>query len=73
MAEVEVSIRDQINRDLNCTSCALQLMSLRRELKLLISASKAVGEGDCLSNFDTWARLRPFKKEGKLARVILFR
>jgi len=54
MTDLEVSVRDHINRDLDCTSRAVQLMNLRRELKLLIGEWKAAGGGDRLPNVGAW-------------------
>jgi len=69
MTDLEASVRSQIDRDLDCSRCALQLISLRRELKLLVGEWKAAGGGDRLPNVG--AGLRPLKKEGKPLRMVL--
>ena len=43
MLEAEVSIRDQVNRDLNCTETSVQLMAMRREMVSLIRERDALG------------------------------
>jgi hypothetical protein len=46
MLDVEDSIRDQINRDLDCTDTSLRLMALRRELVTLLQHRKIAGDDD---------------------------
>ena len=43
MLEAERSIRDQINRDLDCTDASLRLMDMRREMVSLIRQRDALG------------------------------
>jgi hypothetical protein len=43
MLELERSIRDQINRDLDCTEQSLRLMGMRREMVGLIRERDALG------------------------------
>jgi hypothetical protein len=43
MLDAEDSIRDQINRDLDCTETSLQLMEMRREMVSLIRERDALG------------------------------
>jgi hypothetical protein len=43
MLDAEASIRDQINRDLDCTETSLQLMTMRREMVDLIRERDALG------------------------------
>jgi hypothetical protein len=49
MLEAEVSIRDQVNRDLNCTETSVQLMAMRREMVSLIEVDPKAGTMDCRS------------------------
>jgi len=68
MADVEASVRDQVNRGLDCAVGARQLMSLRQDLKLLISEWRAAGGGDRLPDV---GGVRPIKKGHKLGRMAL--
>jgi len=43
MLDFEGSIRDQINRDLDCTGTSVQLMAMRREMVSLIRERDALG------------------------------
>jgi hypothetical protein len=43
MLALEASIRAQINRDLDCTEQALQLMAMRRQVIQLIGERNALG------------------------------
>ena len=43
MLTAEGSIRDQVNRDLNCTETSVQLMAMRREMVSLIRERDALG------------------------------
>jgi hypothetical protein len=43
MLALEGSIRAQINRDLDCTESALQLMAMRRQVIRLIAERNALG------------------------------
>jgi chorismate mutase len=43
MMDVEATIRDQINRDLDCTEASLRLMAKRAELLVLFGEWKAAG------------------------------
>ena len=43
MLDAEGSIRDQVNRDLDCTETSLQLMTMRREMVSLIRERDALG------------------------------
>jgi hypothetical protein len=43
MLKTEDSIREQINRDLDCTETSLQLMDMRREMVVLIRERNALG------------------------------
>jgi hypothetical protein len=43
MLEAEGSIRDQVNRDLDCTETSVQLMAMRREMVSLIGQRDALG------------------------------
>ena len=48
MTLVEASIRDQINRDLDCSEASYRLMAMRAEVAELIGRWKAAGGGDHL-------------------------
>ena len=48
MTLVEAAIRDQVNRDLDCTEASCRLMAMRAEVAELISLWKASGGGDRL-------------------------
>ena len=43
MLALEATIRAQINRDLDCTESALQLMAMRRQVIALIAERNALG------------------------------
>ena len=46
MLDIEDSIRDQINHDLDCTEASLRLMALRREMVELLQQRKIAGGDD---------------------------
>ena len=48
MLDLQVSVRDQINRDRDCTESAVQLMDMRRELTALVKEWTRLGGGDRL-------------------------
>jgi hypothetical protein len=73
MANVEVSVRDLVNRDRDCTEQALAQMDLRRRINLLINEWKAAGGGEVLPDIRNRVRLRSVKIESKPARVALRR
>jgi hypothetical protein len=73
MADVEASVRDLLNRDRDCARPALEQMSLRPKINLLISEWKAAGGGDVLPDIADRVRLRPVKRDGKPARLIAHR
>jgi hypothetical protein len=64
MARVEVIMRDQINRDLDCTEAGTRLMAMRTELASLIAELKAAGGVDSLPTVEERlkANHRPHKK-----------
>ncbi|MGY4373592.1 hypothetical protein ACVWZ3_001231 [Bradyrhizobium sp. i1.3.6] len=71
MADIEVSVRDLVNRDRDCTEKALaQQMDLRRKINLLIGEWKAAGGGDVLPDVRERVRLRPATTSGSPLRVI---
>ena len=70
MANVEVSVRDLVNRDRDCSEQALAQMDLRRKINLLIGEWKAAGGGDVLPDIRDRVRLRPAKKVYKPAAAI---
>ena len=43
MLDAEGSIRDQINRDMDCTETSVQLMAMRKEMVCLIGQRDALG------------------------------
>ncbi|HEX9213721.1 MAG TPA: hypothetical protein VF901_24670 [Bradyrhizobium sp.] len=69
MANVEVSVRDLVNRDRDCTEQALAQMDLRRKINLLIGEWNAAGGGEVLPDIRNRVRLRSVKIESKPARV----
>jgi hypothetical protein len=69
MADLEASVRGLVNRDLDCTVSALQLLGLRQDMKRLIGEWKANGGGELLPNIRERVGLRAVKKDGKLARL----
>ena len=73
MADVEVSVRDLVNRDRDCTEQALAQMDLRRKINLLIGEWKAAGGGDVLPDIRDRVRLRSLKKVDKPAAAIAHR
>lgn len=73
MADVEVSVRDLVNRDRDCTEQALAQMNLRRKINLLIGEWKAAGGGDVLPDIRDRVRLRSLKKIDKPAAAIAHR
>jgi hypothetical protein len=46
MLDIEGSVRDLINRDLDCTDASLRLMDMRREMVGLIGQRDALGGGE---------------------------
>ncbi|MDA9433896.1 hypothetical protein [Bradyrhizobium sp. CCBAU 51627] len=68
MADVEASVRDLVNRDRDCTERAQAQMDLRRKINLLISEWKAAGGGEVLPDIRDRVRLRPMKRDGRIAR-----
>jgi hypothetical protein len=50
MLDTEGSIRDQINRDLDCTESSQGLMAMRREMVSLIRERDALGGGEQCPN-----------------------
>ncbi|WP_143271561.1 hypothetical protein [Bradyrhizobium mercantei] len=48
MTLVEASIRDQVNRDLDCSEASYRLMAMRAEVTELIGRWKAAGGGERL-------------------------
>jgi len=51
MPAVEEAIRDQINRDQDCTEASLKLMAIRAELASLVAEWRAAGRSDPLPTF----------------------
>lgn len=48
MTLIEASIRDQVNRDLDCSEASYRLMAMRAEVAQLIGRWKAAGGGERL-------------------------
>jgi hypothetical protein len=70
MIDLEACVRDLIDRDLDCSESALQLLGLRQDMKRLIADWKAAGGGDLLPNVGERVGLRTIaKKDIKLART----
>lgn len=67
MIDLEGSIRDQVNRDLDCGASSLHLIGLRHEMARLIREWKAVGGGEPLPNVREPGGKRPSKPGGSLA------
>ncbi|WP_445220532.1 hypothetical protein ACKWRH_11005 [Bradyrhizobium sp. Pa8] len=70
MADIEVSVRDLVGRDRDCTEKALAQMDLRQKINLLIGEWKAAGGGDVLPDVRERVRLRPATTSGSRLRVI---
>ena len=70
MADIEVSVRDLVDRDRDCTEKALAQRDLRRKINLLIGEWKAAGGGDVLPDVRERVRLRPATTSGSPLRVI---
>jgi hypothetical protein len=64
MLDVEGSIRDQVNRDLDCTETSLQLMEMRRQMVGLIKQRDALGGQETCPNIAERLRenYRPVRK-----------
>ena len=69
MIDLEACVRDLVDRDLDCSESALQLLGLRQDMKRLISDWKAAGGGDLLPNVGEGVGIRAVKKEIKLVRT----
>ena len=69
MADIEVSVRDLVDRDRDCTEKALAQMDLRRKINLLIGEWKAAGGGEMLPNIRDRVRLRAQKSESRPLRL----
>lgn len=48
MTLIEATIRDQVNRDLDCSEASYRLLAMRTEVAELIGRWKAAGGGDRL-------------------------
>ena len=59
MPAAEGAIRDQINRDQDCTEASLELMAMRAELASLVAEWRAAGGSDPLPTFEE--RLKALK------------
>ncbi len=70
MADIEVSVRELVERERDCTEKALAQMDLRRKINLLIGEWKAAGGGDVLPNVRDRMRLRSAKAAGSPLRVV---
>ena len=70
MADMEVSVREFVDRDRDCTEKALAQMDLRRKINLLIGEWKAAGGGDVLPDVRDRVRLRSVKTSGNPVRAI---
>ncbi len=70
MADVEASVRNQINRDLDCSGSASQLLELRRQMTRLIGEWKAAGGSDLLPNIRERVGIRAARKTNGPARAV---
>ena len=52
MLDIEGSIRDQVNRDLDCTEASVRLMEMRREMTALVAQRNALGGYERLLNVE---------------------
>ena len=68
MLDLEASIRDQINHDLDCTESSLRLMAMRRELTPLVREWALLGGGERLPT--TRERLRENHRPVQKRRVV---
>jgi len=73
MADIEVAVRDLVDRDRDCKEKALAQMDLRRKINLLIGEWKAAGGGDVLPDVRDRVRLRSLKKAADPVRAIVRR
>jgi hypothetical protein len=64
MLAEQVSVREQVNQDLDCTEAALRLLAMRTDLSALLREWKAAGGGDRLPTI----RERPMKGHGPVQR-----
>jgi hypothetical protein len=64
MLDIEGSIRDQVNRDLDCTEASLTLMEMRRQMIDLIGLRNALGGQETCPNIAERLRenYRPVRK-----------
>jgi hypothetical protein len=64
MLNVEATIRDQVNRDLDCTESSLRLMRMRGEIIALIGERNALGGKESCPNITERLRenYRPVRK-----------
>lgn len=70
MAELEAAVRDQLNRDLDCSGSALQLLDLRRQMTRLIGEWKAAGGSDLLPNIRERVGIRAARTNNRAARAV---
>jgi chorismate mutase len=70
MMKLEAIMRDQVNRDLDCTEASRRLMAKRAELLVLVGAWKAAGGSDRLPTVEERLKEnhRPPEKREKPAR-----
>lgn len=69
MPDLERAIRDQVNRDLDCTDTSLRLIGLRRELARLIGEWQAAGGRELTLPVQQRIGPRATKRDGALARM----
>jgi hypothetical protein len=68
MADAEATVRDLVNRDLDCAASALRQLGLRRDVARLIGEWRAAGGRDLVIQIRERVGLRPAKKDSKPAR-----
>ncbi len=69
MADVEDSVRDQLNRDLDCSGSAQQLIDLRRQMTRLVAEWKSTGGSALLPNIRERFAVRA-RKDNSSARSV---
>jgi len=67
MLELEGSVRQQVNRDLDCTESSLRLMGMRREMVSLIRERDALGGRESCPSV-TERLLENYRPVGKVLR-----
>jgi hypothetical protein len=69
MADAEATVRDLVNRDLDCAASALLQLGLRRDMTRLIREWQAAGGRDLVIHVRERVGFRAAKKDSKPARA----